>query len=84
MQGILSKSIDRLLLGASSEGCQRVSGLSSQSLNWAELLKPENGGPGDSPGRAEAVKQALAAAAERKCVKDAVQDLKMKKKRGKG
>ena len=54
------------------------------ALNWAELLKPENGGPGESPGRAEAVQQALAAAAERKRVKDAAQALKMKKKRGKG
>ena len=53
-------------------------------MNWAELLKPENGGPGDSPGREEAASQALAAAVERKRVKDAVQDLKMKKKRGKG
>jgi hypothetical protein len=53
-------------------------------MNWVELLKPENGGPGESPGRAEAVKQALAAAAERKRLKDAVQDLKIKKKRGKG
>jgi len=52
-------------------------------MNWAELLKPENGGPGESPGRAEAVKQALAAAAERKRVTDAVQGLKTKKRRDK-
>jgi hypothetical protein len=50
-------------------------------MNWAELLKPENGGPGDSPGRYQAVKQALAATAERKRLKAAVQELKAKKKR---
>jgi hypothetical protein len=53
-------------------------------LNWAELLKPENGGPGDSPGRDEAVRYALEAVAERKRVKAEVQALKAKKKRGKG
>ena len=50
-------------------------------MNWAELLKPENGGPGDSPGRNQAVEQALAATAERKRLKAAVQKLKAKKKR---
>jgi len=50
-------------------------------MNWEELLKPENGGPGDSPGRDEAVRQAKEAAAERKRLKAAVQELKSKKKR---
>ena len=50
-------------------------------MNWTELLKPENGGPGESPGRDEAVRQAKEAAAERKRLKAAVQDLKSKKKR---
>lgn len=55
-----------------------------QPLNWAELLKPENGGPGDSPGRDEAVRYALEAVAERKRIKAEVQALKAKKKRGRG
>lgn len=55
-----------------------------QSLNWAELLKPENGGPGDSPGRDEAVRYALEAVAERKRVQAELQALKAKKKRGRG
>jgi len=28
-------------------------------MNWNELLKAENGGPGEVPGREEAVKAAL-------------------------
>ena len=28
------------------------------SLNWSELLDPANGGPGEPPGRAEAVEAA--------------------------
>ena len=52
--------------------------------DWSELLKPENGGPGESPGREEAVRFAVEAAAERKRIRDAVQDLKLKKKRGRG
>jgi len=50
-------------------------------MNWADLLKPENGGPGDSPGRDEAVKESLAATAEKKRLKAAVQEPKAKKKR---
>lgn len=50
-------------------------------MNWTELLKPENGGPGESPGRSEAVQYALDATAERKRLKAAVQELKAKKKR---
>ena len=53
-------------------------------MNWKELLKPENGGPGESPGREEAVQYALDATAERKRLKIAVQELKAKKKRGRG
>ena len=52
--------------------------------DWSELLKPENGGPGESPGREEAVRFAVEAAAERKRIRDAVQDLKLKMKRGRG
>ena len=52
--------------------------------DWSELLKPENGGPGESPGREEAVRFAVEASAERKRIRDAVQDLKLKKKRGRG
>lgn len=50
-------------------------------MNWTELLKPENGGPGESPGRDEAVQYALDATAERKRVKTELQELKLKKKR---
>lgn len=53
-------------------------------MNWKELLKRENGGPGESPGREEAVQHALDATAERKRLKIAVQELKAKKKRGRG
>ena len=34
-------------------------------LNWTELMKAENGGPGESPGRSEAIERALKAIAER-------------------
>lgn len=50
-------------------------------MNWTELLKPENGGPGESPGRDEAVRYAREAVAERKRIKAEVQALKDKKKR---
>lgn len=50
-------------------------------MNWAELLKPENGGPGESPGREDAVRQALEVVAERKRLKLEVQKLKDQKKR---
>jgi hypothetical protein len=53
-------------------------------MNWTELLKPENGGPGESPGRDEAVRYALEATSERKRLKDAVQRLKSKKKGRRG
>ncbi len=53
-------------------------------MNWSELLKPENGGPGESPGREEAVQYALDAIAERKRIKAEVQALKDKKKRRRG
>lgn len=52
-------------------------------MNWKELLKPENGGPGESPGREDAVKQALEAVAERKRLKLEAQKLKDQKKRRK-
>jgi hypothetical protein len=50
-------------------------------MNWTKLLKPENGGPGESPGRENAVRQALEAVAERKRLKLEVQKLKDQKKR---
>lgn len=53
-------------------------------MNWTELLKPENGGPGESPGRDKVVRDALEATAERKRLKDAVQQLKSKKKSRRG
>ena len=39
------------------------------------------GGPGEVPGRDEAVSEAVAATAEKRRVKLALEDLKMKKKR---
>jgi hypothetical protein len=53
-------------------------------MNWSELLKPENGGPGESPGREQAVRDALDAVAERKRIKAEAQALKDKKKRRRG
>ena len=50
-------------------------------MNWTELLNPENGGPGESPGREEAVRYALEAVVERKRLKAEIQALKDKKKR---
>lgn len=34
-------------------------------MDWTQLLDPANGGPGDTPGRAEAVVQARQRTAER-------------------
>ena len=34
-------------------------------MNWTELLKPENGGPGDSPDRPEAIARAAVRSAEK-------------------
>ena len=54
-------------------------------MNWSELLKPENGGPGESPGREDAVRFALEAVAERKRMKIEIEKLKnQKKRRGRG
>jgi hypothetical protein len=53
----------------------------SSALNWSELLKPENGGPGESPGREDAVRFALEAVAERKRMKIEIEKLKNQKKR---
>jgi len=49
----------------SSEECasgaaQQASGNTRFGLRWAELLKPSNGGPGESPGRTEAIERARA------------------------
>lgn len=68
------------MLGTFTE-CRLKSG---ELMNWAELLKPENGGPGESPGRDEAVQHALEVTAERKRIKAELQALKAKKKRGRG
>ena len=50
-------------------------------MNWTKLLKPENGGPGESPGREEAVRYALEAVAKRRRLKAEIQASKDKKKR---
>ena len=65
----------------SPAGARAGDSFSTLAMNWTELLNPENGGPGESPGRSEAVQYALDATAERKRLKAAVQELKAKKKR---
>ena len=39
--------------------------LHSRGADWAWLLAPANGGPGESPGRAEAVKRAKQRSADK-------------------
>ena len=39
--------------------------LHSRGVNWAWLLAPANGGPGESPGRAEAVERAKQRSADK-------------------
>ena len=46
------------------KGQERSRNLST-GLNWNELLSPESGGPGDSPGRSLAIKRARQRTAER-------------------
>ena len=48
-------------------------------MNWEEALKE---GPGDSPGRAEAVAAAVAATAEKKRVARELAELKARRKTG--
>ena len=51
-----------------------------RGCNWTQLLT-QKGGPGEPMGRAEAVAEAVAATAEKRRVKLALEELKMKKKR---
>ena len=44
---------------------QPTSGLSQGHADWAELLDPRRGGPGESPGRAAAVERAKRRSADR-------------------
>ena len=37
----------------------------NSGMNWTELLKPENGGPGESPGRERAIEEAREITRER-------------------
>ena len=46
-------------------GVQRESRRPRSGLNWSELLLPENGGPGESPGRERSVAMATAASKAR-------------------
>ncbi len=52
----------------------------SSSCDWTQLLTAKNG-PGESPGRAAAVSDAVAATAEKRRVKRELEELKMKRKR---
>ena len=49
--------------------------------NWTQLLT-QKGGVGESPGREQAVADAVAATAEKKRVKQQLAELKAKKRRG--
>lgn len=54
----------------SSEGCgsgaaQKAFGSMRPGLQWEELLKPRNGGPGEPPGRDEAIERTKVRTAER-------------------
>ena len=49
--------------------------------DWTQLLTAK-GGPGESPGRESAVSDALAATAEKQRVREAVAELKAKRRRG--
>ena len=51
-----------------------------RGCDWTQLLTAK-GGPGDVPGRAAAVSDAVAATAEKRRVKRELEELKMKKKR---
>ena len=59
----------REVSGLSEEcGCgkdQERSRSTSAGLKWSELLSPKTGGPGESPGRNEAIERAKAQTAER-------------------
>ena len=52
----------------SGRGQKRSRNLST-GLNWNELLSPERGGPGDSPGRSLAIEKAKQRTAERYATK---------------
>lgn len=39
-------------------------------LNWTELMKVENGGPGESPGRSEAIERSKARIRQRHVMRD--------------
>ena len=54
----------------SSEACasgaaQEASGNMRCGLRWGDLLKPENGGPGEPPGRTEAIERTKVRIGER-------------------
>ena len=62
--------------GSLSTSAQRI----LRGCDWTLLLTAK-GGPGEVPGREAAVSKAVAATAEKRRVKLALEDLKMKKKR---
>ena len=45
--------------------CQPPEQLHSRGVDWAWLLAPAQGGPGESPGRAEAVERAKQRSADK-------------------
>ena len=49
--------------------CQPTQQLHQGHLDWAWLLAPAQGGPGESPGRAEAVERAKQRSANRAAVR---------------
>ena len=50
-------------------------------MNWGKALDPAEGGPGESPGRSEAVLAALAATAEKARLREVMEVAKGKKRR---
>ena len=57
-QGSSKLSMDNGCSSTQANGCKT-------GLNWTELLMPENNGPGESPGRSEAIERAKARIAAR-------------------
>ena len=56
-----SESSGGCVSGTAQKGSRDMRG----GLRWEYLLQPENGGPGESPGRAEAIVRAQARSAEK-------------------
>lgn len=65
MTDFAAKGHSDWLEGSECGGVQAASKRPRNGLNWSELLKPGNGGPGESPGRERSVAMAIAASKAR-------------------